>query len=141
MQDDEIPKMFFGPVFPELIQGKGGGADALLPGGEMVNHSFFAWYFCKLAMIQLEQIPEQVTYTDDLDTIVNLRDTCENLQMVYGIQGSDELEKAMKLMPTCRRIAFQRGIKWDDRFQAWIDSGGKSYNKIDREPDKLNEST
>lgn len=139
MQDDGTPKMFFGPVFPELIQGKSNNPDALLPGGELTNHSFFAWYFCKLAMIQLEQIPEQVTYEGDLDTVVNLRETLENLRTVYGLETTDDLEKAMKLMPTCRRIAFQRKLKWDDRFQAWLDSGGKSYNKIDREPDKLNE--
>jgi len=126
---------FSGPMFPSVIQGN--GPDGLLPGGDMIFHSYAAWYIAVCGHKAILTIPEQVVMEGDVDLTVNLREVLLRLPSLYGLTTADDLEKIMNLMPLCRRVAFSKGMLWSQRFQAWLDSGGVAYNQVTREPDAI----
>lgn len=96
--------------------------------------AFCAWYFAICAHKTLLEIPEQVSMEGDTDATVSLRRILDSLLMVYGLE--DEIEKVMKMMPYARQHAFKTNLNWSSRFQGWLDSGGRAYNEVTREPPK-----
>jgi hypothetical protein len=134
---------YAGPLFHEYLVPLDGITKPdkpwqILPAGDMEFHSHCAMYFARCAHLALLEIPEQVTLEEETDLTVHLRPILDNLLIVYGLVDSDDIEKVVKLMPLVRRIAFMRNVAWSDRFQAWLDSAGRAYNEVTREPEALN---
>lgn len=96
-----------------------------------------AWHFTRLAMAALEKIPEQVAYEGEVDLTVRLRQIAESVMVQYNIK---DIESMMNLMPAVRTEAFRVSYPWNDRLQAWLDSGGRAYDSITREEGRLNQS-
>lgn len=126
-----------GPLLWDTLRREGG----LLPDSsdEEVVYSFCAWYFCRCAHIAIHEITSQVSYEGDTDVTVQLRGVLRGCMKAYGLdaESGDVIERVMKRMPLCRQLAFRRNIFWSDRFQAWLDSGGRAYNEVTREPDAI----
>lgn len=124
-----------GPMFPNILIRNGG----TMPSSsvEEMNRSCAAWYIAKLCHKALNDVPEQVTMEGDTDTTVNLRRIAEGAALAYGIE---DLNLVMPYMPYVRMMAFRQGISWNQRFQAWLDSGGRAYDEVTREPEALNRS-
>lgn len=121
-----------GPLFPEILTSNGG----IFPhySDEVVERGYAAWYIAKCCHKALHEIPSQVSLEGDTDVTVNLRAIAEGCAAAYGIH---DLNEVMLMMPLCRRWAFKTQRQWDDRFQAWLDSGGKAYDEVTREPEKI----
>jgi hypothetical protein len=92
-----------------------------------------AWHFCKCAHQALSIIPEQASKEGDVDSVASLRGIADSICLAYGV----DIEEMMKRMPLCRQLAFKLSRNWDSKFQTWLDSGGKSYDIVDRDPDKV----
>lgn len=101
----------------------------LLPRTENFESSA-AWHLAKLAHKALEKIPEQVTYEGEVDKTIRLMNIAKGVALHYALN----LEDIMKFMPAVRLEALRTKKPWNPRFQAWLDSGGKSYNEVTREP-------
>jgi len=125
-----------GPLFPEILIRNGG----LFPSStdEEIVNSYAAWYVARCCNMAILDLPEQVSMEGDTDVTVRLAAIRDGCLRAYGLdhESGDVLNAVMNLMPLCRRQAFMRQVKWTDRFQAWLDSGGRAYNEVTREPDK-----
>ena len=123
--------VYRGPTPAHILRRNGG----VMPCGDVDEdmHSFCAWYFARCAHKALIEIPDQVSLEGDTDTTVRLRTILDSIMQVYGL---DDIEKLMKFMPYARQQAFKMGLTWNSRFQAWLDSGGRSYDEVTREPPK-----
>lgn len=121
-----------GPMFHSILQRNGG----IFPSStdEEIERSWAAWYIARNCHKAIHEIPGQVSLEGDTDATTNLRAITEGAALAYGIV---DLNLVMPLMPLCRRWAFMQGFGWDDRFQAWLDSAGTSWNEVTREPDKI----
>ena len=93
-----------------------------------------AWHFSKLAHGALEKIPEQVSYEGNTDLTVSLRNIAESVAIMYVMK----IEDFLPLMDFVHAEAIRCGYIWNDRLQAWLDSGGKSYDIMTREEGALN---
>lgn len=124
---------YAGPMYWDKITSHGG----LLPGGDMLYHSFAAWHLVKCCHLALLEIPGQATLTTEKDLTVNLRKILDSTRDIYGMFDESDLEKIMNLMPLCRQLTFKLNRTWNDRFQAWLDSGGRAYDEVTREPDAI----
>lgn len=89
-----------------------------------------AWFVCGIAMRAIEESARQVVMEDETDVTSRLMGAVRSAARLYGIE---DLNLVMTLMPTCRQLAFRRSSFWDDRWQAWLDSAGKSYDLLTRE--------
>lgn len=124
-----------GPDFPSVLRMNGG----LLPDSEdMMWYSFAAWYFCKISHETIHNVTRQVSYEGDVDLTVNLKTLLDSVILIYG---TEDIDKLMALIPLCRQQAFRFTLPWNDRFQAWVDSAGRAYNEVTREPDSFSQST
>lgn len=123
--------IYMPPQFPQILQSNGGIFPASTEAEIM--QAWCAWYCCLVAHKTLQEIPAQVTMEGDVDTTVNLRQIIDGVLLMYGC----EIESTMNLMPLCRRWTFMSGLVWSDRFQAWLDSGGRAYDEVTREPDAI----
>lgn len=123
--------IYMPPQFPQILIMNGG----IFPSSteHEIMRSWAAWYFTLTAHKVLQEIPAQVTLEGDTDVTVGLRKILDGVLLMYG----KEIEETMNLMPLCRRWTFKLGLTWDDRFQAWLDSGGRAYDEVTREPDKI----
>lgn len=115
-------------IYVDHIQPEG-----LMPKEKAIEASA-AWHFTKLAMQILDKIPEQVAYEGETDRTVRLRTVAESVAKLYDVT----LQEMMDLMPAVRREANRCGLEWNDRYQAWLDSGGKSFDEVTREEGRLN---
>ena len=120
------------PAFPRILKKNGGPIETSTGREDML--AFAAWYFTLNAHRILHEVPAQATMEGDTDVTVNLRTVAESTALAYGF---DDLNEVMAFMPGCRHFAFQLGLTWDSRFQAWIDSGGRAYDEVTREPDRI----
>lgn len=107
--------------------------NGLLP-REMKERASAAWYFTMCAMQALERVPQQVSYEGDTDQTVNLRQIADSVATMY----SESLENIMPFMDFVKAEALRCGLPWNGRLDAWLASGGKSYNFVTREPDAVN---
>lgn len=123
--------VYMPPQFPQILARNGGIFPSVTESDIM--RSWCAWYIAMTAHKVLQEIPAQVTLEGDTDITVSLRKIADGCLLMYGF----EIDEIMNLMPLCRRWAFKMGLVWDDRFQAWLDSGGRSYDEVSREPDKI----
>lgn len=112
-------------IFIDHMMANGG----VLPDSKAMESSA-AWYFAKCAHQAIDSVTEQVGYEGETDETINLRPLADSVCSLYGVN----IEEMMKLMPLVRREAFRCNIFWNDRFQAWLDSGGRAYNEVTREP-------
>jgi hypothetical protein len=94
-----------------------------------------AFHFAKLAIRILAKVPEQITLEGRDDKTVDLRAVAESVVKLYSLE---DLGTLMSFLPAVRKEAFCSGLPWDDRLQAWIDSGGRSYNLVTREEGRVN---
>lgn len=112
--------------------------DHLTPTGllprEKKKEASAAWHFTRLAMVILQKIPEQVSYEGNTDLTVPLMRIAESVAVQYGIKH----ENFLCFMDFVRAEAFRCAMPWNDRLQAWVESGGKSYNFVTREEGALN---
>lgn len=120
------------PQFPQILKKNGGNFPSASERECMM--SWCAWYITVCCHKALHSIPGQVTFEGDTDITVDLRGIADGIAMAYGFE---DLNEVMTLMPLCRLHAFRSGLGWSDRFQAWVDSGGRAYNKLTREPDQI----
>ena len=123
--------IYMPPQFPQILIRNGGIFPSFTE--RDIMKSWCAWYSTLVCHKTLQEVPAQVTMEGDVDTTVDLRSIVDGVLVMYGF----EIEEVMNLMSLCRRWAFQTGLTWNDRFQAWIDSGGRAYNTVTREPDKI----
>lgn len=93
-----------------------------------------AFHFAKLANRNLKEIPEAVVYEGEADPFSNLRVLGESVAKLYGVRFADMMDR----MAMVKSEMAKRGWDWNGKFQAWIDSGGQSYNLVTRDPDALN---
>jgi hypothetical protein len=119
---------YVGHFYPETL------AHDILPMGNMKVHSQAAWHFVRCAHLALYEIPTQVVLEGNTDATVRLKEIMDSTEIIYGIDKNE----FMKLMPECRRLSFALGRTWNGRLQAFIDSAGRAYNELTREPDALN---
>jgi hypothetical protein len=117
------------PLFYE--QGKDAGITEQL---DLVYFSA-AYYFTRCAMESIEVYSHNAVLEDETDPTVNLRQVLETVMRLYGVI---DIEKFMRFMSTIRTVAFKRGLPWNDRLQAWLDSGGYAYNEVTREESTWN---
>ena len=101
---------------------------------ERANESSAAWHFAKLALAALERIPEQATMEGDKDQTIRLRNLAESVARLYEVS----LEDMMQFMDFVKAEALRCSLPWNSRFDAWLASGGKSYDEVTREPEALN---
>lgn len=123
--------VYWGPTPSRILLRNGGTMPCANLDEDM--HSFCAWYFAICAHKALIEIPDQVSLEGDTDTTVRLRVILDSVMQVYGL---DDVEKLMKFMPYARQHAFKINLNWNSRFQAWLDSGGRAYDEVTREPPK-----
>lgn len=97
---------------------------------DIPERSSAAWHFTRLAMKALDKVPEQATLEGEVDKTVNLRAIAESVGKLYSLQ----LDQFLPLVSTyCRKEAFLCQYPWNDRLQAWLDSGGRAYDEVTRE--------
>lgn len=111
-------------IYEEHLTPKG-----LLP-REVKERASAAWHFTRLAMGALERIPEQVSLEGNTDLTVKLRDLAESVRIQYGLKG---VEDFLSLMDFCHAEGIRSGYPWNDRLQAWLNSGGRAYDTMTRE--------
>lgn len=94
------------------------------------------WMFLVCAFQALDRVEKQVTYEGDADQQVDIRQIAESIRKMYKL---DDLFGMFNpgLIATARREAIRSGMPWNTRIDAWFESGGRSYNKMDRDPDKV----
>ena len=117
------------PAFPRILKRNGGPIETSTSREDSL--AFCAWYITLNAHKTLQEIPAQVSYEGDTDITVRLRTIADGSALAYGFT---DLNEVMAFMPGCRHFAFQLGLTWDSRFQAWLDSGGRAYDEVTREP-------
>lgn len=99
---------------------------------ESIQYFSCAWNFCRIAHESLEVYPKDVVLEGETDPVAYLRSALEAQMKLYQVT---DIEKVARFFPMCRTLAFRRTIHWSSRFQAWIDTGGRAYNVLSREPD------
>lgn len=82
----------------------------------------------------MTKVPEQVTMEGNTDQTVNLRRIADSVAMLYNV----DIETMMAFMPFVKAEALIKGMPWPSRMDAWLASGGKSYNEVTREESALN---
>lgn len=120
------------PAFPRILKRNGGPIETSSTREDSL--AFCAWYITLNAHKTLQTIPAQVSYEGDTDVTTNLRAIADGSALAYGFE---DLNEVMAFMSGCRHYAFQLGLTWDSRFQAWLDSGGRAYDTVTREPDRI----
>lgn len=90
-----------------------------------------AWYFCGLAHRAIEETRDQIVEEGETDLTSRLRTVLDSVLAIYG---NPEINSIMHYMTQCRMLAFRRKNHWSSRFQAWLDSGGRAYDTMTREP-------
>jgi len=112
----------------ENPQGTGG----LLP---MTKEAAALWNFLQGAMAAIAKIPAQTTLEGAPDANVSLIQIATSVAQVYGVKTEDMFN--MGLVHCAKREAARCGLVWFDQLDAWIASGGKAYNDLTRDPDKV----
>jgi hypothetical protein len=95
------------------------------------------WQFLIMAHTILDKVPAQATLEENPDITVDLRTVAESVTAMYGVTLEEMFHPA--LVGIARLEAERVKAIWDDRITAWIDSGGRSYNIVTRDPDKISE--
>lgn len=123
----DIPIQFVLPMFMEHVQ----------PRGQMpaIPQAHALWYFLGLAHRSLESVTEQVSFEGDTDVTVYLRQHADTISSLYQVT-LEEMFNA-ELVSKARSEALASGIWIDSKIIAWIESGGRAYNEITRDPDAL----
>lgn len=116
------------PIYEDHLSPKG-----LLP-REIKERASAAWHFARLALTALEKVPEQVVLEGDTDRTVPLRNLADSVSLMYSIP----VEDIMPIMDFVKAEAIRCGLPWNDRLDAWLATGGKSYNFVTREEGALN---
>jgi len=134
---DEGYIFYVGPMYHDILRRNGGNFPDSTD--DEIIDSFCCWYIARCCHLAILEIPAQVTLEGDTDITVNLRNIMAGCIKAYGLDSDDgEIRnRIMNLMPLARLRAFTQGMTWSDRFQAWLDSGGHSYNVVTREPDAI----
>lgn len=117
------------PHFPNILKRNGG----IFPDStdEEMMRSYAAWYIATCCHLSILTLEGQVSLEGSTDVTASLRTITDNIYPTYGIKDVNEV---MNLMPLCRRWAFKNGRTWNDKFQAWLDSGGRAYDEVTRDP-------
>ena len=132
-----LVSVMIGPLFWDILDVNGGPFPS--DSDEQIACSFACWYVARNLHIAILEVPAQVTLEGDTDVTVNLKNVMRGAIQAYGLDpdDGDTVNGVMRLMPLARRWAFQSGRNWNSRVQAWVDSGGYSYNVVTREPDAI----
>lgn len=94
------------------------------------------WQFLIMAMQALDRVEKQVTLEGRPDTVVNLMNLAHSAKNIYGLTTLEGMFQP-RLIAAAKREAVRSRLHWDSRIDAWFESGGKSYNIADRDPDKV----
>jgi hypothetical protein len=94
------------------------------------------WQFLICAFQALQHVETQTTLEGDEDQQVDLKQIAHSIRKLYLL---DTLEGmfADALVACAKREAARSKLNWDTRIDAWFASGGKSYNTLDRDADKV----
>ena len=95
------------------------------------------WQFLVMAHQALAKIPSQATLEGNPDIDVNLRDMAESTAKMYGVSIEEMFHPG--LVTVAKLEANRTHKEWDSRINAWISSGGRAYNFLTRDPDKIGE--
>lgn len=110
--------------------------NGLLPREEQI-HSSAAWHFARLAMPVLIDVPEQATPEGIQDTTVNLQSLLYATVTLYAIK---DVNRMMQFMDFAKAEALRCGYPWRHELDSFVRSGGRSFNEVTRDPDRLNKS-
>lgn len=94
------------------------------------------WMFLVCAFQALDKVESQVTYEDSQDQVVDIKQIAESIRKMYGLKDLEGMFN-VGLLSRARREAIRSGLSWNSRIDAWFESGGRAYNKMDRDPDKV----
>lgn len=123
-------KQFNGPIYENHMEPEGFMPDCVA--------SSAAWNFYIMAHTAIDKIPKQKTFEGDTDITVNLRDLARSALAAYNLprpeEGGLDLLFNPDMIDCARREAKRCKLHWDSRIDAWLDSGGRAYNIITREP-------
>lgn len=123
-----MPFQYTAPIFEDHLTPNG-----LLP-RQMKERASCAWQIARLCIIALERVPEQAVLEGEVDQTVKLRNIADGVCLQYN----EKIEDVMVFMDFCKAEALRIGFHWPQRFDAWLATGGKSYNELTREPEALN---
>lgn len=116
----------------------------MVPNGymPMSTESAALWQFLIMAFQALDRVEKQVTYTDEQDQVVDLNALVYSAFMIYELLDTPANRERVfnpQLVNCAKMEARRSGLPWDTRIDAWFSSGGKSYNLMERNPDKVGE--
>jgi len=117
------------PIYEDHLTPNG-----LLPREEQIYASA-AWHFARLAMPALIDIPEQATPEGTLDTTVKLQNLLNATVILYAIK---DLNRMMNFMDFAKAEALRCGYPWRHELDSFVKSGGRAFNEVTRNPDRLN---
>jgi hypothetical protein len=107
--------------------------NGLLP-SERLHEASAAWHCAKLIIIALTEVPAQATMEGDVDQTIRLRNIADSVCLLYDV----DIETMMSFMDFVKAEAWRCGLPWPSRIDAWLATGGKSYDEVTREEKTLN---
>lgn len=129
--------IYVGPFFHGILRRNGGPFPDSTD--REIELAWACWYTCRNVHIALDKVPSQVSLEGDTDLTVRIRNIVNGSMQAYGLNPHEgpDLNDMMNLMPIARNECFKRNLFWSDRWQAWLDSAGKAYDEVTREPDQI----
>ena len=117
------------PIYEDHLSPTG-----FLPREEQIYASA-AWHFARLAMPVLIDVPEQATPEGEKDVTVHLKGLLYATVTLYAIK---DVNRLMNFMNFVKAEALRVGYPWRHEFDAFLRSGGRSFDEVTRNPDRLN---
>lgn len=117
------------PIYEDHLTPKG-----FLPREEQIYASA-AWHFARLAIPVLIDVPEQATPEGELDVTIHLKGLLFATATLYAIK---DVNRMMQFMDFVKAEAIRCRYVWRHEFDAFLRSGGSSFNEVTRNPDRLN---
>jgi hypothetical protein len=94
------------------------------------------WWFIVCAIQALERVPSQKTLEGTEDQQVDLMQVAHSVRKLYGLDTLEGMFQE-RLIGLARLEAFRSRLPWNDKLDAFFLTGGQSYRKLDRDPDKV----
>lgn len=94
------------------------------------------WMFLTCAMQALDRVEKQTTLEGNEDQQADLMQIAHSVRNIYELTTLEGMFSET-LIQRARAEAFRSALFWDPRINAWFSSGGKSFNNMDRDADKV----
>lgn len=111
---------------------KGMGFGGLLPA---TKQAAALWNFLSGAMNALGKLPTQTTLEGEDDSNSSIRQIADSVAAIYDVT-LEEMFQPM-LVELARREATRCELVWNPKLDGWLLAGGKSFDHVTRDPDKV----